>query len=354
MIQTVTENNQKEAEFYSKPFLFSFSSLNTLVTAPKAFYKEYVLKEKEDEFKKYLIEGILIHYLVLENMNFDNKFIVAGDDLPSENNILITERIFNTLYQDKLKNAIQEATALGTVLPTELYLKDFANEIDSILTEINLHQTIKDSAKRLAKVVEPKAEAYFNFLKTKNNRTIIDSAMLDKCTKRANIIKSNSQMRELLGLDIQVDGKNFGVYNELSIEIPAEELNLPFGFKGILDNMVIDVKNKLVRINDFKTTGKSLPEFPEAVKFWNYWIQAVMYVKLINKFLHKILTDNWNIEFRFLVFDKYDQLYPFLVSAETLDKWTIDFENIIKEATYHYNFKDFSLPYAYARGDVKL
>lgn len=354
MIKTVTENNQKEAEFYSNPFSFSFSSLNTLVTAPKAFYKEYVLKEKEDEFKKYLLEGTLIHYLVLENINFDDKFIVATDDLPSENNVLIAERIFNTLYPNKLKEAIEEATILGTVPPTELYLKDFANEIDLILTEINLHQTIKDGVKRLAKVIEPKAEAYFNFLKTKNNRTIIDSAMLDKCTKRAGIIKNNSQMRELLGLDIHADGKTFGVYNELHIEIPAEELKLPFGFKGIIDNVVIDVKNKLVRINDFKTTGKSLTEFPDTVKFWNYWIQAVMYTKLINKFFNKILTDSWTIEFRFLVFDKYDQLYPFLVSTETLNNWTIDFENTIKEALYHYNFKDFSLPYNYALGNVKL
>ena len=129
---------------------------------------------------------------------------------------------------------------------------------------------------------------------------------------------------------------------------------MPFGFKGILDNMVVDVKNKLVRINDFKTTGKKLEAFDESVDYWNYWVQACMYIKLVQNYLRKVLTDEWTIEFRFVVFDKYDHLYAFPVSQQTLDKWGTDFENLLIAAKYHYESKDFSLPYNYAQGIVKL
>ena len=60
------------------------------------------------------------------------------------------------------------------------------------------------------------------------------------------------------------------------------------------------------------------------------------------------------IEFRFIVFDKYDQLYAFEVTNETMDKWETQLQDAIKEATYHYKSKDFTLPYNFAMGTVKL
>lgn len=339
MISTkVNDPNLMEAEFYSKPFKFSYSSLNKLITAPSVFYKEYILKEREDDFKKYLLEGILIHFLILENRNFDDKFLVMPDSMPSSNSISVIERVFQ-IYKEKNDPS--------------LTLIDFSTEIDDILTEMDLHQSVKDQSKRIAKIIEPKSESYFDFLKKQQGRTIIDSELLDKSTRRADIVKANSQMRELLGLDIISDGKTFGVYNELMLEIePAE--NSVFGFRGIIDNIVVDIKSRTIRINDFKTTSKSLTNFSESVEVWNYWLQAAMYLKLVRNYFSKVINDQWNIEFRFIVFDKYDQLYAFPVSAATLSSWEEKFQIIQKEAKYHYDSRDFTLPYKYAHGIVEL
>ena len=339
MISTkVNDPNLMEAEFYSKPFKFSYSSLNKLITAPSVFYKEYILKEREDDFKKYLLEGILIHFLILENRNFDDKFLVMPDSMPSSNSISVIEKVFQ-IYKEKNDPS--------------LTLIDFSTEIDDILTEMDLHQSVKDQSKRIAKIIEPKSESYFDFLKKQQGRTIIDSELLDKSTRRADIVKANSQMRELLGLDIISDGKTFGVYNELTLEIePAE--NSVFGFRGIIDNIVVDIKSRTIRINDFKTTSKSLTNFSESVEVWNYWLQAAMYLKLVRNYFSKVINDQWNIEFRFIVFDKYDQLYAFPVSADTLSSWEERFEIIQKEAKYHYDSRDFTLPYKYAHGIVEL
>ena|SRR6056297_2861459 len=70
------DRNQAESEFYENDFNFSYSSLNRLLISPGAFYKEYILKKKDDDFKKYLIEGTLIHYLVLEHEGFDDNLLL--------------------------------------------------------------------------------------------------------------------------------------------------------------------------------------------------------------------------------------------------------------------------------------
>lgn len=341
MIQTCeTDPNLLEASFYEKPLLFSFSSLSKLLTSPKIFYKEYILGEKDKEFKKYFIEGSLIHFLILENHHFDDKFLIMSDSLPSANTIKVIERIYNEYYlidEDKTKT-----------------LEDYDSEIDQMLIEENLHQTVKDYDKRIGKIIDLRSIQYFDFLKKQEDKIVIDAATLDLCTHRANILKQDPEMRNLLGMDIIPDGYTTGVYNELSLEIPSTVLGKPFGIKGILDNMVIDAKKKIVRINDFKTTGKSLTEFTESVKNWKYWLQAAIYHTLVKYFLRNILTGQWKIEFRFIVFDKYNQFYPFEASMETMEYWLEQFDKVKEEATYHYELREYNLPYDYALKNIKL
>jgi hypothetical protein len=56
----------------------------------------------------------------------------------------------------------------------------------------------------------------------------------------------------------------------------------------------------------------------------------------------------------FIVVDKYNQIYPFQVSKESLEVWLEDFDKIIDIVKYHYENKDFTLPYELAVGNVKL
>ena len=360
MIQTKEiDVNLLEAEFYEKDFKFSYSSMSKLVTAPKLFYRDYILKQREESFGKHLLEGILIHYLVLEEnggAKFDDSFIVTSDTLPSENVMIVIDKVF------KEYESHDEEPAGGATLAA------YSTLILNTLIDINLYQALKDDKKppagggpmrtgdekRLDKVIETKTEEYFQFLINKKGRTIIDSAILDKCTRRADIVKANDRMRDLLGLDLENDGKNYGVYNEIMLDCEAVE-GMPFGYKGIVDNMVVDVANKVIRINDFKTTGKNLTDFPKSVEIWNYWIQTVVYMKLIKEYLKGVLSKGgWRIEFRFLVVDKYDQLYDFEVTEETLKEWTARFEQTEKDAVYHYENREYTLPVDYISGNVKL
>ena len=62
----------------------------------------------------------------------------------------------------------------------------------------------------------------------------------------------------------------------------------------------------------------------------------------------------WKIAITFIVIDKYNQAYPFQVSTETMAIWQQDFDEVTDVAKYHYESKDFTLPYDLIMGNVKL
>jgi hypothetical protein len=132
------------------------------------------------------------------------------------------------------------------------------------------------------------------------------------------------------------------VYSEHQIQIDLPDY--PFGLKGIIDNLVVDENNKTIVINDLKTTGKTVADFAETVEYYNYWLQAAIYKKLV---IGKFAVDGtWKVKFNFIVIDKYKQTYVFPVSDETMNKWYLTgLSNALAKAKYHYDKRDFSLPY---------
>lgn len=341
-----------EAEFYSKPFYFSYSGARKLLEAPANFYKEYVMQQGDDKRMNHLVEGTAIHYLLLDGLSFDEKFIVSPEGIPSGGGADVVERVFE-LYKERVK----------TGADPDLELIDFPDEILDILMEINLHQSLKDDKKapfntgddkRVMKVTESKYTNYFSYLvATQDGREIIDSGTLDRCSKRAELLKNHAQVRELLGMDRESDGNNYQVYNEMpwKMELPD---GFSFGLKGILDNMTVDVENKLVRISDLKTTGKSVTQFPESVETWDYWLQAAIYLQLAMDFLKDVLDDTWKIEVRFIVIDRFNQIYPWQVSNGTLATWVAKMWEKLKKLEFHYTNKDYSLPYEFITGEKIL
>ena len=182
---------------------------------------------------------------------------------------------------------------------------------------------------------------------------MIDQQTLDNCKVSIELLREHKSVRSLLQLDT-VNNPNVKILNEVALRV--EPGKYKFGFKGILDNVVIDYDQKILFINDLKTTGKALQDFPDAVGYYKYWIQAVMYQQLAWFNYLKEVPDiaEWQIVITFIVIDKYNQIYPFQVSKESLAIWQQDFEHIEDIAKYHYENKDYTLPYELAIGNVKL
>ena len=235
-----------------------------------------------------------------------------------------------------------------------LLLEDYSQDILTQLLTANLYQSLKTDAQRLEKILTEENKEYFEFLKLSLEKTIVDEPTLNGCKVQVEILKSNEDVRALLQLDKTEKDDHIEVFNELYIKIDHEQL--PFGLHGFLDNVVIDKESKTIFVNDLKTTGKSIQDFPEAVEYYKYWIQAVIYLVLAaEKFLKDVPDKHeWKIQVTFIVIDKYNLVYPFQVSEESMSEWKEKFREVLIKATWHYNNKKYNLPYDLAVGNVIL
>lgn len=323
----MTDRITMEEKFFSTNYKFSYSGLNKLLFSPRLWYKHYVLLDREDRTDKHLIDGKVIHALLLDQDNFTRNFIMLPGNLPTGNTRTVVDKVFSMVSDESL-------------------LDDNHDLIIATLVEINLHQSLKTDKQRIAKIVSEDTESYWDFLKNKGNKDIIDQVTLDRCKENADILKNDDRIKALLRIgNVKKEVK---VYNELPIERGLPDY--PFGLKGILDNIIVDDIEKMVYINDIKTTGKTISDFEESVEYWNYWLQAAVYAELIKD----MYPADYKLKFTFIVIDIYQQVYPFEVSTETMTKWTEKFQQVLQDAKWHYDNRKFSLPIKFEKETVIL
>lgn len=343
VIKTITPQEFVEGTYFEdKRFYFSYSSLNKLLYCPEMFYKEYILGEKDLKDETYFTEGKLIHCLLLEPKNFEKQYIVMTGKMPSDNTKTVIDRVYAHHFELR-KNGTQKSNVLS----------DYQNAVLDVLKDMNLHQSLKTDEQRFAKIYTADANIYWDFLDKANDKTVVDAEMYEKCKSIVEKVRSIKEISDLLKLN--GDGEWWGtedVYNEHPLEMKLTKFS--FGLKGIIDNFVVDPVNKNIRINDFKTSSKTLADFPETVKFYKYNLQAAIYNLLVSNFYSDLIKQGYKVEFRFIVIDKHQQIYPFKVSEETMKQWTKDLLAILTVANYHYTNKDYSLPYDFATKTIQL
>ena len=333
-------NGSEELErFYKNKFYFSYSGLNKLLYSPGLFYNHYVLNQREDSTDPHLVGGRVLHCLLFEPEKYDDYFISLPGKLPSDNPRKIIDNIF------KIHNGYSN---------NSLTLQDHSQDILTNLLTANLYQNLKTDQQRLDKILTEEHKEYFEFLKNSLDKSIVDQPTLDGCKEQVEVLKNNSDVRTLLQLDKSEEDTHIDTYNELHIKVEHE--TFAFGFHGVLDNVVVDNEAKIIFINDLKTTGKSIQDFPDAVEYYKYWMQAVMYTILVwDKFVKgKPDRHTWKLQVTFIVIDKYNLVYPFQVSDRTLNQWKSDFKHVLHVADWHYENKKYDLPYDLALGNVKL
>ena len=318
------------------------SALKMLRTSPKTYFKHYVLDEKELKVAKFFDEGSLVHCMVLEPEELNEKFINMGISVPTDSTRLCLETLLT------LERSATE-------------LEEYSEEILEYLKEVNLHQSLVDDKKadksgnmltgdqkRLAKIITENSKEYFKIMIEGRSKTIVDSATWDKCYNKAKAILNNPDAQNLLIKTNEDDEIRF----ELELSDRPDELQ--YGVKGILDVIKVDRKNKTIYVSDVKTHGGKLKDFPEAVNKHMYWLQPPAYFILAKSLLRGKAFD-FKIVFNYIVVDQSDGVYCFKVSDETMNKWLEDLTKLINfEISYHINNKDFTLPYEFANKLISL
>jgi hypothetical protein len=330
--------DEKLDKFYEESFNFSYSGINKLLFSPILFYNHYILKEREDTVDAHLVAGRAVHCLLLEDdANFSDQFIITPSKLPTGNNKYVVDQCF-AVYLDQAD--------------TDLTLDDFEQVILDTLGSIDLHQKLKTDEQRVDKILTDLNKEYFNYLKSRDGKTLISQEMYDSCKETVHMLKANDKVTSLLQLG-ESNTQTFKVLNEQFLDMELEDYD--FGLKGVLDNVVIDYDNRMLFVNDLKTTSKPIQDFADSIEYYRYWMQATIYKKLaIANYLKGEDIKEWKIYVTFIAVDKYNLVYPFQVSQETLTKWEEMFEDIMEVVDYHYSNRDYTLPYELASGNFKL
>ena len=323
---------EKENVFYSKDFKFSYSSLNKLLYSPQLFYRDYILEEREERIDKHLIEGKVVHCLLFEPDQLENKFKVTPGKAPSDNVKRVLKDLSLYTQTEQLKD-VEESLVLDA------------------LERCNLYQSLKTDKQRVDKIVTADNQIYWKYISDKKV-DVIDEDTLQKCKEKKEIITNNEEVMKLLSQNqTDFDLDPIQTYAEKYLE--CELKNKPFGLKGFIDFYEINDDTKTVTICDLKTSGKSLIDFDESVMFYNYWMQAAIYCKLVYENLPEDKR-NYTILFKFIVIDKYNQVYPFDVSQLTMAEWADRLTQTLFQAEHHYKENDYSLPYAFLTSGVIL
>lgn len=335
-------------------FQFSYSSLSKLITNPKLFHKEYILGEKELRDETYFKAGELFHCFVLEPENFNEKFAMLPSKLPSDN----IREIINRIYNDHVIPDIEK----GVKVKGSITLSDYCQHILNILEEMNLHQSLTDTvtkgvtttgdSKRLDKVVNDVTLEYFNACIEGYGKTIVDSALVQTAGTKAGLMMEHPDIKALFEGELpEVD-----IRKELELQIKPNESDTPFGFKGIIDMVRIDYERCIIHIVDYKTTSKTLDDWRKDFESSNYmyWLQVMIYRKLIMSLVPKESKKQWVLKISFPVIDKFNNVYVFNVSQKSLLKWNDMAKGVYEIADWHLTNMRFDLPYEYENKLVVL
>jgi hypothetical protein len=212
----------------------------------------------------------------------------------------------------------------------------------NILKEENLYQSFKEDSVRLNKIQCNENKKYWDYIND-SKVNVIDQETLKLSQEQLNFIKADLNIMNTLSKD---DGE---VFYEKYLECKIKDKD--FGLKGVIDFYKINHTNKVVTICDLKTTSKSIEEFEETVYYYNYWLQSSIYCKLV---YNNIKNQDYKFEYKFIVIDKYNQVYLFDVSDKTLNNWSISLIEILDIADYHYSNNNYKLPYKLLTSKIVL
>jgi len=63
--------------------------------SPQVFYQMYVLGIKEERLDNHLVQGKLIHLLLLEPEKFNKEFMMTPGKLPTDSLRQVVDRVFS-------------------------------------------------------------------------------------------------------------------------------------------------------------------------------------------------------------------------------------------------------------------
>lgn len=302
------------------------------------YAKKMIDKEIEYEPKRWLEIGKKVHMKLLENEEFDKNYIYLDYTTPkSENQKRFCEDYItfrSKKMEDKLIYAYKN-NYIADKLPKEKIIKkarDIKDQLSKYITYLKKRSSYKD------------------ILTYSDNKLIND---LEQC------VKDHIAANKLIYLTDEDRMNNIEEYNEKIIFFNF----LGVECKAMLDRVIVDHKNKVVKIIDIKTTSnlgefnKSFEEFKYYRQLAFYWVALLAQDDLYSDELKTVKKD-YTYESYIIGLQKGDipECKVFNIPNQWLNKGLDEIESILPEIKWHYdnNLWEHSRAYYENNGIEKL
>lgn len=291
----------EDAEYFSKKYsnYISNSRLSLINPSqdndPKAFFEGL---SKHSIYSDSLTMGSAVHELCLQKELFHLCFDV---DRPTAKAAAMADMLYDLFLEDK----VDEESIINASNKVDYYKgKMNQDKIDALLLKCQPYW-------------EQRKE-YESKSKLQTTPIYLDPKGRDKVQQCVHAVNRNNFIQKLLhpeGLVTDPISENEqAILLDIQVEVPDFD---PFilKLKSKLDNYTIDTETGTVTVNDLKTLGKILPEFPGNVKKFHYSREMALYSWLMSLVAKKYYNiENCTIKSNYLVVstipDYYTKVFP--------------------------------------------
>jgi len=305
MIQGVAKT---EAE-YRAVLMDSSSSLKEFSQDRRKYYKKYVLGEKVEEKENLAANmGRIVETILMEPETFDDKFFMSScTSTPTGLMLEFVEALYRVTRD--CTDEFGVVTRVFTDLLQEAYtLSGFKIKYEAVLN----------------KFIGSDAEVYYNEIRTvrSKNLTVVNTTEVSIAEKIVEQLKTNSTTAPIVNL---VNSSRYTVMDQLQVE---GFLIDDYPFKSMLDKVIVDHDEKVIRPYDLKCTWSVENFYEEYYLYRRAYIQAYLYYHAMLK-----LADNPDSEYygyrvdylKFVVCDSSNYYAPLV--------YTLDIDDM--EDAYH-------------------
>jgi hypothetical protein len=297
------KGNSKTEANYRAVNLDSSSSLKDFSIDRKKYYKKYILNETvEDKDSSAATMGRIVETLLMEPDQFDKRFYMSS--------------------------CISTPTGLMLDFVEALYkhTRDCTDENGKVTRPMNelLEDAYKDSGFKIKyeavinKFVGSDAEIYYDEIRKvrTNNLTVVNTMEISIAEKIVEQLRINSTTAPIVNM---VNSSRYQVLDQLQVE--GYEVN-GHVFKSMLDKVIIDHQEKVIKPYDLKCTWSVENFYEEYYLYRRAYIQAYLYYYAM---LH--LANNpdseyygYDVEYlKFIVCDSTNYYQPLIYKLDMND-----------------------------------
>ena len=297
-----------EKEYYSEKRVSS-SSLKWFEISP-LFFKKMLDKEIEQESKRYFEIGKKIHMKLLEPKEYEKNYIYLEFDTPKTEN----QRKFCEDYIKSIGKSAEERLVMA-------YKQNYSCDK---LSEDKIKERGTDLKKELSK--------YITYLRKRSDYKDIlsytDNNLINKCYS---LTREHIAASKLIFLSDEDRMSNIEEFNEQVVFFDWMGVQC----KSMIDRLIIDHVNKVIKLVDIKTTA-NLGDFAHSFEEFSYYRQMAFYWGAI---LSNWKYPDYKHETYIVAFQKGDlpECRVFSINENWLNWGLNDIEDILPQIKWHFD-----------------